>query len=93
MTAGTAHIAFAGGGLVVPCASLYERQLLREHVLAGVHHQRWLQVSVDGAHWRVEASDRRHPLLCDQCGSPIHHAVCHASGQPTTYCVTCALRA
>ena len=93
MTDCSAHITFPEGGLVVPVGTPYDRQLLRECILAGVHHQPRLQVSVDGAHWRVEPPDQRHPTVCSHCSRGINHAVCRVSDGATAYCVACALHA
>src|SRR5512143_2055700 len=90
MAAGVASIAFASGILVLPAQTLYDRQVLVEHVGDYVRRGQRVHVRVDYTTWAVEQA--RHPLVCHGCAQSIGRARCSHPAQPaTTYCVTCAL--
>lgn len=92
MRRGTAHILFASGGLIVPARTAYERQLLREHVLASVHHRQQVQVSLGRHAWLVTQATPEHTVVCTSCDRQINHAVCHQVGSSAASCVVCALQ-
>jgi hypothetical protein len=90
MAAGVASIAFASGTLVLPAQTLYERQLLVDHVLEYVRRGQQIQVRVDYSTWLVAHPE--HPVVCHGCTRPVERAACRHLGKRTTaYCLTCAL--
>jgi hypothetical protein len=90
MAAGVACIAFASGTLVLPAQTLYERQLLVDHVLKYVHRSQQVRVRVDYSTWVVGHPE--DPVVCQGCTRPVERAVCrHLGSRTTAYCVTCAL--
>ena len=93
MAVKTAHLDFGGGGLIVPARTPYDRQLLKEHVLASVQQRRKIRLAVSGKTWLIVQADGECAALCTVCQRPINHAVCyeHAAGGAPSYCVACAL--
>lgn len=92
MAGRTAHLDFGGGGLIVPARTPYDRQLLREHVLASVQQGRRIRLTVFGKTWLiVQAEAPQSPVVCAACERPINNAVCYAPGAATAHCVACAL--
>lgn len=92
MTADTAYIVFAGGRLVLPAHTLYDRQMLMDHVLDYARRQPPLRVRVDHATWTVERPNAQAPVICRECARRVDRAVCRRSGTPhAVYCVPCAL--
>ncbi len=92
MAAGTAYIVFAGGGLILPAQTPYDRQVLREHVLNRAHHKEDLRIDVDRRTWLVDRSDERRKSLCERCKRQITVAALHAPHSTICLCVSCALR-
>jgi hypothetical protein len=90
--AGTAHIVFFGGRLVLPAQTVYDRQLLVEHVLDQAWRRQSIRVRVDYATWIVERPSAQHPIMCRACARRIARAVCRHPGKgAAVYCVGCAL--
>ncbi|HVO25020.1 MAG TPA: hypothetical protein VMW56_15465 [Candidatus Margulisiibacteriota bacterium] len=87
----TAHITFAGGGLLLPARTPYDLQLLREHVLDRARHVKGLQVTVARKTWLVERPDNQQPFVCGLCKRDLTVAALHAPAQAEVYCVACAL--
>jgi hypothetical protein len=87
----TAHITYAGGGLVLPAHTPYDRQLLREHVLNRVRREEKVRITVGGMSWVVERPSKDHPIGCDGCKRQLLVAALHSSGTDATYCATCAI--
>jgi len=87
-----AHLTFAGGGLMLPAHTPYDRQMVREHVLNYARHVEHLQVHVGRITWIVERPDDGHPFVCQRCMRHLTVAALHAPPALTTYCVACALR-
>lgn len=92
MAAGTAHILFSGGGMVLSAATPYERQVLIEHVLGHVRSKHQVQVHADRRQWLVELADEQRPMVCNVCARKILDAVCWGRRGETPYCVVCALK-
>lgn len=88
----TAHIVFRDGGFIAPARTPYECQLLKEHVLASVHHKEQMRIDIGRQNWLVKRADIEHRIVCSFCDRPINAAVCHELGSPVAFCVACALR-
>lgn len=88
----TAHLTFAGGGLLLPARTAYDRQVLREHVLNRARHVEHLQVKVGRTTWMVERRSEARPLVCGVCKRRLMVAGLHAPPKHDVYCVACALR-
>ncbi len=92
MAAGTADIVFAGGRLVLPAHTPYDRQVLVDHVLDYARRRQPLRVRVDYTTWMVERPDVQFPIICRGCTRRVDRAACRRPGNPTAvYCVACAL--
>ena len=90
MAAGVASIVFASGRLVLPAQSLYDRQVLVDHVLDYARRGQQVRVRVDYTTWMVAQPE--HPVVCQGCPRRVERAACRHLGKCTTaYCVTCAL--
>jgi hypothetical protein len=90
MTIGTASIAFRSGNVVLPAHTLYDRQVLVDHVLRYVRRGEQVRVRVDYVTWTVAQS--QEPIVCQGCSRPAERAACRRFGHgATAYCVTCAL--
>lgn len=90
MAAGVASIVFASGRFVLPAQSLYDRQVLVDHVLHYVRRGQQLRVRVDYSTWTVAQPE--HPVVCQACPRRVERAACRHLGKYTAaYCVTCAL--
>ena len=92
MGPGTAHTFFAGYRLILPAHTLSERQLLKEHVSASLHHKHQVRVDTGRDAWLIEQVDQAHSIVfCGLCDLPIN-AECHELIGPAAFCVACALR-
>ena len=92
MAAGTAYIVFAGGGLILPAHTPYDRQVLRDHVLNHVRHKEVLRINVDRKTWLVDRSGERRKFVCEHCKRQLTVAALHAPHSAICLCVSCALR-
>lgn len=88
----TAHITFVGGGLLLPARTLYDRQILREHVLNRAQHGEHVQIRVGRKTWLVERPGRQRSFVCELCERRLTVAALHAPPSENVYCVACALR-
>ena len=88
----TAHLTFAGGGLLLPARTAYDRQVLREHVLNRAQHREQLQVKVGRTLWFVERPSTQQPFVCGSCNRQLTVAALHRPQNQRIYCVACALR-
>jgi hypothetical protein len=86
-----AHVTYAGGGLVLPADTPYDRQLLRENVLDTVRREGKVRISVGKITWMVERPSEDRFSGCHACKRQLLVAALHASGTDTTFCATCAL--
>jgi hypothetical protein len=91
MAKGIAHLSFAGGGIILPARSPYDREVLVEHVLNRVHVKGRVQVLVDERSWIVQLGDARRPLSCQHCGRRADSACYFWAGDGARFCVPCAL--
>jgi hypothetical protein len=90
MATGVASIVFASGTLVLPAQTLYDRQVLVDHVLNYARRGTQVRVRVDYTTWMVAQPE--HPVACQRCQRHVSGAACHHPGQwAALYCVTCAL--
>jgi hypothetical protein len=64
---GFAHISFAGGGLIVPAQTPYERELLVEHIEASTRRHGSVQLEVNRRHWTVVSLSKGHREGCATC--------------------------
>jgi hypothetical protein len=85
----TAHISFAGGGLVLPAHTPYERQLVFEHVEASARHYGQIGLSANGRHWRISRASA-HRNLCARCFRSLHDLTYRGNGQ--NLCGQCVRR-
>lgn len=88
----TAHLTFAGGGLLLPARTPYDLQVLREHVLNRARHVQQLQVKVARKTWLVERPGEERAFVCGLCKRQLTVAALHAPSNAQIYCVACALR-
>ncbi|MFI5394698.1 MAG: hypothetical protein ACHQ9S_04125 [Candidatus Binatia bacterium] len=89
----TAHIVFAGGGLVLPARTPYELQILREYVLDRARHKEQMRINVGRKTWIVERASEDRPFACARCKrQQLTVAALRKPGNETTYCVACSLR-
>ncbi len=87
----TAHVTFAGGGLVLPARTAYDRQLLRDHILNSLRREDEVLISVGAETWTVERPIRGHRPNCEGCRRQLAAAVLHKADTDASYCVACAL--
>ena len=88
----TAHITFAGGGLLLPARTLYDLEMLREHVLDRARYVKQLRVTVARKTWLVERPGTQQRFACGLCKRDLTVAALHAPKNAEVYCVACALR-
>ncbi len=88
----TAHLTYHGGGLLIPARTPYERQVLREHVLACARHQAHLRVKVGRQLWTIERPTAERPHICVDCDRQLTVAALFRATDPRAHCVRCALR-
>ena len=87
----TAHMTFAGGGLLLPARTAYDWEMLREHVLDRARHTQELQIKVGRRTWLVERPTEQRPFVCGICKRQLTVAALHAPPNASVYCVACAL--
>jgi hypothetical protein len=87
-----AHMTFAGGGLVLPARTPYERELLREHVLSYARDKNPLQLTVGRTTWVIDRPSANRPVVCERCQRQLTAAALHTPQSSECYCVACALR-
>lgn len=87
---GTAHISFAGGGLILPAATPYQRQLVFEHFEASAKQHEHVGLIAKGLHWSVSLKAARHEL-CASCSRSLHDLAYRRNGQ--NFCNHCTRRA
>jgi hypothetical protein len=88
----TAHLTFAGGGLLLPARTPYDLQVVREHVLNRARRVPQLQVKVARKTWLVERPSEQRAFVCGLCQRQLTEAALHAPSDGQVYCVACALR-
>lgn len=88
----TAHITFAGGGILLPARTPYDLETLREHVLDRARHVKELQVRVARKTWLVERPSEQRQFVCGLCNRNLTVAALHVPAKAEVYCVACALR-
>jgi hypothetical protein len=86
---GVAHISFAGGGLIVPAQTPYERELLIEHIEASAKARGSIGLDLDGRQWTVSSKDGRHEG-CASCDRWPGDLTFRFEGR--TFCARCAGR-
>ena len=83
---GTAHISFAGGGLILPARTPYDRELVFEYIEASAKHHANLQLSAKGRHWTVSVKiARREP--CCKCSRSLRDLAYRGNGE--NFCAQC----
>ena len=87
------HLTYAGGRLIVPAVTPYDREQMVEHVLNTVRAKRAVEVKLAGRAWKATLADARRMANCLRCGGPIDSVVCKSlhNSQRTALCVNCAL--
>jgi hypothetical protein len=87
-----AHISYAGGGLIIPARSPYDRQEMVAHVLGTARSKQKVMVTVGRGTWNLRPADQNSPALCKHCERPINSVVCEplTQGHKTMFCVVCA---
>src|ERR1041385_6477881 len=85
-----AYISFAGGGMLVPVRSPYDRQMLVEHIAARVRSKGRVQVLLDEQRWMVHYQRGALRICCSSCGDTAESA-CYREPDAAAYCVGCAL--
>lgn len=88
----TAHLTFAGGGLLLPAGTPYERQILRDYALNLVRVKENVRIEVDRKTWMLERSSGERAVPCHACKQEVKVAALYRPGQKTRYCAACALR-
>ena len=88
----TAHLTFAGGGLLLPARTPYDRQILTEHVLDRARHSKQVRVAMGRKTWIVDRPSAQRSSVCSRCKQPLTTAVLHLSSDSVVYCALCALR-
>ncbi len=88
----TAHLMYRGGGILMPARTPYDRQVLRDHVLASARHQEHVRISVGRRTWTVERPTAEHPRICVDCDRQLTVAALFTVADPRVHCVACALR-
>ena len=83
---GTAHISFAGGGLILPAQTPYECQLLFEHVEASAKQHEQVELSAKGRNWRISRKSARREL-CARCCRSLQNLAYRGNGQ--NFCGQC----
>src|SRR5215470_7115898 len=91
MATATARIAFAGGGLILPAHTPYDRQMLVEHVLGCTRSKQHVRIHVDHTTWLIERADQQRPVVCSGCARRIDDGVCRRRRRSAVHCVACAL--
>ena len=87
---GTAHISFAGGGLILPAHTPYDRQLVFEHVEASAKHHQQVELSARGRHWRILLKAARREL-CGGCARSLLDLAYRRNGR--NFCAQCVRHA
>jgi hypothetical protein len=87
------HITYAGGGLIVPAVTPYDREQMVQHVLSTVRAKRAVEVQLAGRAWKATLAGTGNVPNCLRCGWPINSVVCKSleDNQQTALCVNCAL--
>lgn len=87
---GVALISFAGGGIIVPAKTPYDRELLFEHVSSLAKRYGQVHLALTGGRWEVVAVAASDPATCRRCTQPVRRLV-YRSGL-RTLCTWCAER-
>jgi hypothetical protein len=87
---GIAHISFAGGGVFLPAANPYDREVLVEHVAERVRSKREVLVALDDRYWSVCMNGAGRDTCCSACGNSPESICYAASNDQMAYCVKCA---
>ena len=86
----SAHISFAGGGLILPAHTPYERQLVFEHIEASAKQHQHVALSAAGRHWTINL-DAARDEPCAQCFRSMHRLAYRTDGR--NVCGRCVRRA
>jgi hypothetical protein len=90
---GVARMGFAGGMALVPARTLYEQELLFEHLTHRVRRDGDVALELEHHAWLVTLSAPDHGLVC-ACGAPIGGLAFRAEGHFLCLrCVRTVLRA
>src|SRR5262245_2245221 len=81
-----AHIRFRRGGLVLPAASPYERQLVLEHAEHCTRHGT-VRLDMAGRTWEVAVTKAQEELTCTLCSKAVQRFLYQA--RPATLCPKC----
>ena len=87
----TAHLTFAGGGMLLPASTPYERQVLREYALNLIRSKQNVRIEVDRKTWLLECLSGERSALCRRCKQELKVAALHRAGHKGRYCAACAL--
>ena len=87
---GLAHISFAGGGLILPLQTPYERELLFEHVEVSAKRHGGVRLNVNRRHWTISMHNGRREA-CASCRQWLDTLVYRSDGR--ILCGQCARRA
>jgi hypothetical protein len=83
---GTAHISFAGGGLILPAYTPYDRELVFEHIEASAKQHAHMELSAKGRHWTISVRSARHET-CFRCSRSLRDLAYRGNGQ--NFCARC----
>ncbi len=87
---GIAHISFAGGGLVLPAANPYDREILFDHIAHRTRSKGAVRVTVDDSSWSVRYNDGSLAPFCAACGRALEAACYSNFSGGAAYCIRCA---
>jgi len=85
---GIAHVAYPGGGTVLPARSAYERQVLVEHVTHRARRSTVVRLELDGRRWSITAADSVDRSECAKCLRRVSVSGTRP-GDADAYCVSC----
>jgi hypothetical protein len=87
---GTAHVTFAGGGIVLPARESFDRELLAEHVAERVRRKGMVRVAIHGRTWSVRRIDDTVTTACTRCRRPLNRTCYATTPGNALHCLRCA---
>jgi hypothetical protein len=87
---GNAHISFAGGGLILPAQTPYDRELVFEHIEASAKQHARIELSAKGRHWTISLKSA-HRELCARCSRSLRDLTYRGNGK--NFCGHCVRHA
>jgi hypothetical protein len=84
-----ARLSYAGGGAVLPAATAYDRELLRDHLLHLVTRRANLRLELEGRTWWLTPESA--PLDCAACHQRLRVSALARRACVAPRCLRCAL--